>query len=87
MPNTEYNFRNMPLTTWLTCGQVERLRAIAKAHGVSAAAFLRAIVIDVLADEAEGFSLYLSPSGENHYHAHLKLKSKTPDQSCVSKTS
>lgn len=79
MPKKEphdYNLRNKPLTTWLSHSQGERFAAIAKAHGVSIAAFLRSIVVDILDEEAQDFSLYLSPTGEAHYHAHLRLKSR-----------
>lgn len=82
-----YNIRNMPMTTWLSASQVQRFRAIATAHGVSVATFLRSIVLDALDDEVQGFSLYLSPDGEAHYYPHLRLKSPPPPTSCVSKTS
>lgn len=85
-----YKLTNQPLTTWLSGSQVERFRAIAKAHGVTAATFLRAIVLDALADEVEGFSLYLSPAGEAHYHAHLRVKTLPPPPAslaCISDNS
>lgn len=83
----KYKLTNMPLTTWLPANQVERFRAIAKAHGVSPATFLRAIVADALADEAQGFSLYLSPTGEAHYYAHLRVKTHPSPPACVSENS
>lgn len=74
-----YNIRNLPLTTWMSDGQARRFRAVAEAHGVSAAAFLRAIVLDALADEADGFSVYLDPQGRSHYYVHpRRLKSQAP---------
>lgn len=82
-----YKLINQPLTTWLSGQQVARFRAIAKAHGVTAATFLRAIVIDALDDEAQGFSLYLTPAGEAHYHAHLKVKTPPSSPACVSDNS
>lgn len=83
-PAYKYKYRNKPITTWLSCSQVERLAAIARAHGVTVATFMRAIVIDVLDDEAEGFSLYVSPTGEAYYKAHLKVKTHHPSSACVS---
>lgn len=83
----KYKLLNQPLTTWLNGNQVERFRAIAKAHGVSPAALLKAIVVDALVDEAQGFSLYLSPTGEAHYHAHLRVKTHQPSPACVSDNS
>lgn len=83
----KYKLTNQPLTTWLNSNQVERFRAIAKAHGVSPAALLKAIVIDALIDEAQGFSLYLSPAGEAHYYAHLRVKTHPPSSACVSENS
>lgn len=82
-----YKLINQPLTTWLNGNQVERFRAIAKAHGVSVSMFLKAIVLDALADEARGFSLYLSPEGEAHYHAHLRVKTHQQSPACVSDNS
>lgn len=86
-PTDPYKLTNLPLTTWLNSSQVERFRAIAKAHGVSASTFLKAIVLDALADEAQGFSLYLSPAGEAHYHAHLRVKTHPQPPACVSDNS
>jgi hypothetical protein len=83
----KYKLTNQPLTTWLNGSQAERFRAIAKAHGVSPAMFLRAIVMDALADEVQGFSLYLSPTGEAHYYAHLRVKTHGPSPACVSDNS
>lgn len=86
-PDPNYKLQNAPLTTWLSANQVERFRAIARAHGVTPATFLRTIVVDVLDDEAEGFSVYVSPDGEVHYHAHLKgVKTSLPPSSCVPET-
>lgn len=86
-PDDKYKLTNQPLTTWLNSSQVERFRAIAKAHGVSPAALLKAIVVDALVDEAQGFSLYLSPTGEAHYHAHLRVKTHTQLPAGVSENS
>lgn len=40
-----------PVATWLTPDQFELLRIIACSHNVSTAAYLRAVIIDVLTEE------------------------------------
>ena len=42
-----------PICTWLPEVDYEAFVLVAAMHGVSPAAYLRAIVVDVLADEAE----------------------------------
>lgn len=46
-----------PLTTWLTNEDFEKIKALAKSHGVSTAAYMRSIVVDVLAEETESFRI------------------------------
>lgn len=70
---TTYNERNKPLTTWLTADEVARFQALAKAHGVTAAAYLRAVVVDALGDEKYTLSSYTHPDGRTEYCAHLKV--------------
>lgn len=40
-----------PVATWLAPDQFELLGAIAKSHNVSTAAYLRAVIVDVLTEE------------------------------------
>lgn len=46
-----YEDRNRPVATWLTRQELELFRAIAKNNRVSPAAYLRAMIVDVLAEE------------------------------------
>ena len=71
---TTYHSRNDPLTTWLTADERAKFVALAKAHGVTAAAFLRAIAVDAMADEQYVLSAYIPPDGRTEYCAHLKVK-------------
>lgn len=42
-----------PIGTWLNSEDYEKFKVLAKAHGVTHAAYLRSIVIDAIADEAD----------------------------------
>lgn len=50
MPTT-YGGRNKPICTWLSKEELELFRAIARSNNVSRAAYLRAMIVDVLAEE------------------------------------
>lgn len=47
-----YDEENRPLCCWLSQMELAHFRAVAQANNVSAAAYLRAMVIDVLAEES-----------------------------------
>ena len=66
-----YNQRK-PLATWLTQDEQAKFYALAKAHGVTAAALLRALVVDAFNDEHYTLSSFVDPSGDIQYCAHLK---------------
>ena len=70
---TTYHSRNDPLMTWVSADERAKFVALAKAHNVTAAAFLRAIVVDALADENYVLSAYIPPDGRVEYCAHLKV--------------
>ncbi len=40
-----------PVTTWLTDGDYDALKDVAQRHGVAASSYMRAVIIDALADE------------------------------------
>lgn len=40
-----------PVTTWLTDGDYDSLKRAAASHGVAASSYMRAVLIDALADE------------------------------------
>jgi hypothetical protein len=40
-----------PVTTWLTDGDYDALKHVAQCHGVAASSYMRAVIIDALADE------------------------------------
>ena len=42
-----------PACTWLNVIDYEQLKAIAQAEGVTIAAYMRSMIVDVLADEAD----------------------------------
>lgn len=46
-----YEDRNKPVATWLTKQELELFRAICRANNVTPAAYLRAMIVDVLAEE------------------------------------
>lgn len=46
-----YEDRNKPVCTWLTKQELELFRAICRANNVCPAAYLRAMVVDVLVEE------------------------------------
>ena len=46
-----YDNENRPICTWLTQTQYEHFRAIAHANHVTPTAYLKAIIVDVLAEE------------------------------------
>lgn len=46
-----YKARRSPIGTWLLRGERDRLFALAEAHGVTLAVYLRAVVADIIAEE------------------------------------
>lgn len=48
---SRYEDENRPICTWLTQTQLEHFRAIARANNVSPSAYLKAMIVDVLAEE------------------------------------
>lgn len=48
-----YEEENKPLCTWVSESQLAHFQAIAAASNVTAAALLRAMVVDVLVEEAD----------------------------------
>lgn len=51
MSKLTYGERHRPIGTWLTKTELEHFKAVARANHVSPAAYLRAMIIDVLAEE------------------------------------
>ena len=47
-----YEEENKPLCTWVTESQLAHFQAIAAANNVTPAAYLRAMVVDVIAEES-----------------------------------
>lgn len=50
-PKLRYKELRRPVGTWLPVAEHQKLCAIAEAHGVTVATYLKAIVVDVLAEE------------------------------------
>ena len=71
-----YNRENEPVTTWLTPDERAKFAALAKAHNVSVAAYLRALVVDALAEENYTLSAFVPPNGRTEYCAHLKVDAR-----------
>lgn len=46
-----------PIATWLTDAQLEQFKAIATKHNVSPTALLRAVVVDVIAEDGDNAPL------------------------------
>ena len=42
-----------PVCTWLSVQDCEKFYALAKGNGVTVAAYLRAVIVDVIEDETE----------------------------------
>lgn len=51
MSRQSYEEENRPLCCWLSHTQLEHFRAVARANNVSPSAYLKAMVVDVLAEE------------------------------------
>lgn len=52
MARNRYEEETRPICTWLTRTQLEHFRAVARANNVSPAAYLKAMIVDVLAEES-----------------------------------
>ena len=53
-----------PVTTWLETLDYEKFSAIAESNGVTVAAYLRAIIVDVIADETARSAALVPPPVE-----------------------
>lgn len=71
-----YNRRNQPVATWLEPDDRAKLEAIAKAHKVTVAALLRAMVVDALNEDNFVLSAFVPPDGRIQYCAHFKVTPK-----------
>lgn len=54
-----------PIATWLTEEQLAKFRLVAERHNVTPTALLRAVVVDVIAEEAPVLPLPLRYAGPN----------------------
>lgn len=64
-----------PIATWVTPYQLELFRAVAASHHISPAALLRAIIVDVLAEEGLSVTIprrHLIPDLLDALHANGK---------------
>ena len=48
---SQYHHLRRPITTWISNAEYDLFQSICKSHGVTGAAYLRAVLIDVIAEE------------------------------------